>query len=420
MFAYSHGLATSGKGDVTHQYNQGGTMPIRNGERQAAITGVGMCSPGRGNVRPIMDVMLDAVDEALADAGLTLADIDGIATFPLRASFENDSPIDVTLLKETLGVDVNHFSGGVEGPGQYTSIFTAVGAILSGQARHVLCYRTLAQYTQQLLDRAAPPSSGPKPRVSGKWMYHRPFNVMSPASCAAMMFNRHAMEFGTTKEQLGDLVTSFRRNAQKNPRALYRGAMTKDDYMNARMISDPLNIFDCDALLDSSTVIIVSALDAAKDLRKTPLVIEAMSGRIAGRYSWDQYEPLSGMMALETGPAMWNHTDLKPKDVRVANVYDGFSVHAMIWLEALGFCQRGEGGPFIEGGTRIALDGQIPLNTGGGQLSAGRMHGFGLLWETCIQLWGEGGERQVPNNPDVGIAAAGGGPLAGCLLVRRH
>jgi acetyl-CoA acetyltransferase len=117
---------------------------------------------------------------------------------------------------------------------------------------------------------------------------------------------------------------------------------------------------------------------------------------------------------------MWNHTDLKPKDVRVANVYDGFSVHAMIWLEALGFCQRGEGGPFIEGGTRIALDGQIPLNTGGGQLSAGRMHGFGLLWETCIQLWGEGGERQVPNNPDVGIAAAGGGPLAGCLLVRRH
>jgi acetyl-CoA acetyltransferase len=394
-------------------------MTIRNGTRQAAITGVGMCAPGRGVVRPIMDVTLDAIDEALADAGLALSDIDGIATFPLRGSYENDSPIYVTELKETLGIDINHFSGGVEGPGQYSSIMAAVGAILSGQARHVLCYRTLAQYTQQLIDRAASPSTGPKPRVSGKWMYHRPFDVMSPVTCTAMMAKRHMHEFGTTKEQIGWSVLNTRRNAQRNPRALHRGPMTMDDYLNARMISDPLGLFDCDALLDASTVIIVSASDAARDLKKPPLFIEAMSGRCAGRYSWDQYEPLSGMMALETGPALWTHTDLKPSDVKLANLYDGFSIQAMIWMEALGLCGRGESGPFVEGGTRIAIDGEMPLNTGGGQLSAGRMHGYGLLWETCIQLWGEGGERQVPNNPKVGVAAAGGGPIAGCLLIRR-
>ncbi len=394
-------------------------MNIRSGARQAAITGVGMSAPGRGVVRPIMDIMLDAVDEALADAGLSLDNIDGLATFPLRASYENDSPIDVTLLKETLGIDVNHFSGGVEGPGQFTSIMSAVGAVLSGQARHVLCYRTLAQYTQQLIDRAAKPSSGPKPRVSGKWMYHRPFDVMSPVTCTAMMAKRHMHDFGTTKAQIGATVLNSRRNAQGNPRALHRGPMTMDDYMNVRMISDPLGLYDCDALLDASTVIIISALDAARDLRKAPLVIEAMSGRIAGRYSWDQYEPLSGMMALETGPALWTATELKPKDVKVANLYDGFSIQAMIWLEALGFCGRGESGPFVEGGVRIALDGELPLNTGGGQLSAGRLHGFGLLWETCIQLWGEGGARQVPGDPKVGVAAAGGGPLAGCLLIKR-
>jgi acetyl-CoA acetyltransferase len=91
----------------------------------------------------------------------------------------------------------------------------------------------------------------------------------------------------------------------------------------------------------------------------------------------------------------------------------------MIWMEALGLVPRGEVGPFVEGGTRIAIDGELPLNTGGGQLSAGRMHGYGLLWETCIQLWGEGEDRQVPNNPKVGVTAAGGGPLAGCLLIRR-
>jgi acetyl-CoA acetyltransferase len=361
------------------------------------------------------------VDEALADAGLTLADIDGIATFPVKSSYLNDSPIEVIELKETLGIDVNHFSGGVEGPGQLSSIMAAVGAILSGQARHVLCYRTLAQYTQQLLDRAAPPSAATGyRRVSGKWMYHRAFNVMSPVSPTAMMAKRHMHEFGTTKEQLGWIALNGRRNAQGNPRALHRGPLTMDDYMNARMISDPLGLYDCDALLDASTVVIVSALDAAQDLRKPPLVIEAMSGRLAGRYSWDQYEPLSGMMALEAGKDLWNHTDLKPNDVRVANLYDGFTIQTLIWLEALGFCKRGESGPFVDGGTRIAIDGELPLNTGGGQLSAGRLHGYGLLWETCIQLWGEGGDRQVPNDPRIGVAAAGGGPLAGCVLLARH
>jgi acetyl-CoA acetyltransferase len=367
-----------------------------------------------------MDLMLEAVDEALADAGLTLADIDGLATFPVRSSYLNDSPIEVIELKETLGLDLNFFSGGVEGPGQLASIIAAVGAVVSGQARHVLCYRTLAQYTQQLIDRAAPPFTGPRPRVSGKWMYHRPFNVMSPISPTAMMARRHMHEYGTTKEQLGWIALNARRNAQRNPRALHRGPLTMDDYMNARMISDPLGLYDCDALLDASTVVIVSSLEAALDLRKPPLVVESMSGRVAGRYSWDQYEPLSGMMALEAGQALWNHTDLKPGDVQVANLYDGFTIQTLIWMEALGFCKRGESGPFVDGGARIALDGALPLNTGGGQLSAGRLHGFGLLWETCIQLWGEGGERQVPNDPRVGVAAAGGGPLASCVLLTRR
>jgi acetyl-CoA acetyltransferase len=251
-------------------------------------------------------------------------------------------------------------------------------------------------------------------------MYHRPFNVMSPISPTAMMARRHMHEYGTTKEQLGWIALNARRNAQRNPRALHRGPLTMDDYMNARMISDPLGLYDCDALLDASTVVIVSSLEAALDMRKPPLVVESMSGRVAGLYSWDQYEPLSGMMALEAGQALWNHTDLKPGDVQVANLYDGFTIQTLIWMEALGFCKRGESGPFVDGGARIALDGALPLNTGGGQLSAGRLHGFGLLWETCIQLWGEGGERQVPNDPRVGVAAAGGGPLASCVLLTRR
>jgi acetyl-CoA acetyltransferase len=124
-------------------------------------------------------------------------------------------------------------------------------------------------------------------------------------------------------------------------------------------------------------------------------------------------------MALRDAAAqLWTRTDLRPADVDVAELYDGFSFITLAWIEALGFCGKGEGGSFIEGGARIALDGEIPLNTSGGQLSAGRLHGFGLLHEGVTQLRGLGGERQV-QNPEVAVVAVGGGPIAGCMLLTR-
>ena len=125
-------------------------------------------------------------------------------------------------------------------------------------------------------------------------------------------------------------------------------------------------------------------------------------------------------MALRDAAAMlWERTDLEPADVDVAELYDGFSFITLAWLEALGFCAKGEGGPFIEGGERIALNGPLPLNTHGGQLSAGRLHGYGFVHEACVQLWREGGERQIAGQPGVAVAAAGGGPLGGCMLLVR-
>jgi acetyl-CoA acetyltransferase len=129
-------------------------------------------------------------------------------------------------------------------------------------------------------------------------------------------------------------------------------------------------------------------------------------------------------MALRDASAMlWANTALTPADVDVAELYDGFSFITMCWLEGLGFCGKGESGAFVEGGTRIALDGEVPLNTHGGQLSAGRLHGYGFLHEAVLQLRGHAGARQVVRargrHPEVAVAAAGGGPLAGCLLLTR-
>jgi acetyl-CoA acetyltransferase len=114
---------------------------------------------------------------------------------------------------------------------------------------------------------------------------------------------------------------------------------------------------------------------------------------------------------------MWSRTDLTPADVQVAEIYDGFTYLTFAWLEALGLCGTGEAGPFVEGATRIALDGELPLNTYGGQLSAGRMHGYWLLHEACLQLRGQAGDRQLARRPEVAVAAAGGGPIAGCMLL---
>ena len=141
--------------------------------------------------------------------------------------------------------------------------------------------------------------------------------------------------------------------------------------------------------------------------------------RIDGRPSWDQFDDLSTMANRAAGQQLWERTEYTPADVQMAQLYDGFSWITMSWLEALGLCGVGESGPFIEGGTRIARDGQLPLNTHGGQLSAGRLHGYGFLHEAATQMWGEGGARQVPRVPEVAVAAAGGGNTCGCLLLVR-
>jgi acetyl-CoA acetyltransferase len=238
------------------------------------------------------------------------------------------------------------------------------------------------------------------------------------------MAQRHFHEFGTTRAQLGAIPVNQRRNAGLNPNAIYRDPMTLEDYLSVRMVSTPLGLYDCDVPADGSTAIIVSRADSTSGLRKSPVAIEAVGSALRGRPSWDQFDDLTTMAVRDASAMMWERTSLGPDDVDVAELYDGFSFITLCWLEALGFCAKGEGGPFVEGGSRIALDGQIPVNTHGGQLSAGRLHGFGFLHEACVQLWGEGGERQVSRpggrRPEVAVAAAGGGPLATSLLLTRR
>lgn len=397
---------------------------------RAAITGVGQSDVGRRLGREPVGLTVDACLAAIEDAGLDRSDIDGLATYPGNMDQPPGfSGIGITELQDALRLELNWFAGGLELPGQLGSVINACLAVSAGLATHVLCFRTVWEATAQgdkgrssVMPGMSSGGGGGRGgiRMGGFLQWSLPYGAPSAANWIAMYARRHFHEYGTTREQLAGIALNGRRNAALNPKAIYRDPMTLEDYLNVRMISDPLCLYDCDVPADGSTAVIVSRADAVSGLRRPPLRVESVGSAIRGRPSWDQWDDLSTMAARDAGAALWEGTDLRPADVDVAELYDGFSFIALTWLESLGFCGKGEGGPFVEGGTRIARDGgEIPLNTNGGQLSAGRLHGYGFLHEACVQLWNDAGARQVPNSPEVAIAAAGGGPLAGCLLLTR-
>jgi acetyl-CoA acetyltransferase len=135
------------------------------------------------------------------------------------------------------------------------------------------------------------------------------------------------------------------------------------------------------------------------------------------RATWDQRADLTTMAAHDAAATLWEYTDITVRDVDMAQIYDGFSFLTVMWLEALGFCGHGQAGRLLEDEGALALDGELPINTSGGQLSGGRLHGMGFLHEACIQLWGEGGDRQVREQPEVVAVGVGGGPVAGAMLL---
>jgi acetyl-CoA acetyltransferase len=396
------------------------------GERRAVLSGAAQSDIGRRLHRDPFELTLDACIAAIQDAGLTTADIDGVSTYPgmldQPPGFSGGGAVDV---HDALRLELNWWNGGIELPSQLGAVIAACLAVSAGLATHVLCFRSVFEGSAQGEGgRAAVMPGGGSgrgvPRTSGFMEWVLPFSVPSAATWIAMMAQRHFHEYGTTREQLAYIALNARKNAALNPKGIYKDPMSLDDYLNARMISSPLCLYDCDVPCDGATAVIVSRIDTVPDLRKPPLQVEAVGTALHGRPSWDQFDDLTTMAVRDAGAQLWTRTDLEPTDVQLAEMYDGFSFITMAWLEAMKFCGKGESGPFVEGGERIALDGVLPLNTNGGQLSSGRLHGFGFIHEACVQLWGEAGDRQVPGDPEVGVACAGGGPLAGALLLTRR
>jgi acetyl-CoA acetyltransferase len=386
-------------------------------EKNVAITGIGQSEVSRGATKSALELTVDACLEAITDAGLTRADIDGVATWPGGSGEENGfSPVGSAGIQDALRLKLNWYAGGGEAPGQYGAVFNAVGAIAAGLAKNVLIFRTMYEATAR---KTAFANSLIKEgqRQGGIFAWYAPYYNYAAALQQALFFNKYVHESGIKPEQIAQIAINQRRNASLNPKAVYRTPITLDDYMAAPIIATPLRLFDCDVPIDGATAIVLSRMDVAKDLRNPPVRIEAVGSSMQYRNSWTQLDALATQAQPKVAEMMWSRTDLKPKDVDIAELYDGFSFHTINWLENFGFCGRYEAGDFIEGGKRIALEGELPVNTGGGALSAGRLHAYGAVHESCIQLWGRGGDRQVKGDPKVVATSTAGGPLAGCMLL---
>jgi len=387
-------------------------------EHASVISGVGNSPIGRRLMVDPLSLAVEACRAAVVDAGLTFADIDGLATYPGGGVGHGFNEGGVTAVEEALRLRPVWHAGGPEAPGPGGSVVAAMLAVAAGLCRHVLCFRTVWEATYAELLRTGRRRPPPAQPIGRPMAYTAPAGSFSAANTLALGASHYLHRFGATRETFGWIALNARANAALHPDAIYRTPLTMDDYLSARPVSTPFGLYDCDVPCDGAIAVVVSAAETAPDLRRPPIRFEAAGTQIVERLSWDQSTLAHEPQVLGPAAHLWTRTDLRPSDVDLALLYDGFTFNCVSWLEALGFCGIGEAADFLNGGKRIARDGELPLNTHGGQLSHGRTHGFGLLQEAVVQLRHEAGQRQVAD-AEVAVVSSGGlTPSSALLLVR--
>lgn len=372
-------------------------MTDRRRRGSAAIAGVAHADLGQVAAgMTALDLMAQGTLRALEDAGLKLADVDGVFCAATQ------SRMATTALCEYLGITPRHQDGTYMGGSSFMSLLAhAQAAIDSG-----LCEVAVIAYgsTQRTAGRSnvAPKDYNP---------YESPFRPVLPASAYALAASRHMHQYGTTREQLAMIAVAARQWALLNPEAWEKSPLTVDEVLNSRMVSYPLTVRDCCLVTDGGGAIVVTSTEKARTLRK-PVVQVLGTGECLSHLTISNMPDLTRTGAVQSGAAAYEMAGLKPQEIDVVEVYDAFTITTLLFLEDLGFCPKGEGGRFVQDGA-IAPGGQLPVNTNGGGLSFCHpgMYGIFPLIEATRQLRGEAGERQVPG-AQTAIAHGNGGVMS--------
>lgn len=355
---------------------------------RCAIVGIGETDYSRNSGRSDLTLATQAALAAMEDAGVSPLEIDGIVRCDMDTVHSNDLIEAIGLPNVTYWSDVGQ--GGVAPAGM---VGQAVGAILSGQASTVLVFRELNGRSGRRYGQSA----SHQVRTGGGGTYdelYQPYGLLTAGQVFALMAQRHMIEFGTTPEQLASIPLVCRARAQTNLRAqMYGRPLTLDDYMSARMISSPLRLFDFCLESDGACAVIVTSSERAKDLRQPPVTIRAVtqattpSPQPGTMYPVLARPNITELPATAAAEVLYARAGMGPGDIDVAQFYDCFSITVLLQIEDWGFCAKGEGGAFVSSGA-IDLGGSLPVNTGGGHLSEGYMHGLNHVVEGVRQMRG--------------------------------
>ncbi len=368
---------------------------------QAAIVGVAdLVSPTGELEQHGRALEVAMVHAALEDAGLTIDDVDGIAAGGMP-----------TGLAEYLAVQPRYLDGTMVGGSSYElHVEHAAAAIAAG-----LCEVVVGVY-------AATPRSDRKQRRGGNGFrgmpgpnpmleWEMPYGLRMPMGAYALAASRHLAQYGTTSEQLAQIAVDTRRWAALNPNARYRDPITIEDVLASPLQVSPLHLLDCCLVTDGAGAFVMTSAERARDLPKPPAYV--LGAATCGTHSMiTEMHDLTTTGGAVSGPAAFAMAGVKPADVDLLMGYDSFTITALLHLEDLGFCAKGEGGPFVEDG-KLGPGGSLPMNTNGGGLSYTHpgQYGMFLLVEAVRQLRGECGERQLAD-PHIAVAHGSGGVLS--------
>lgn len=369
---------------------------------KVAIVGVGHAGLVDAQGHTDIEILAQAAAQAVADAGLSMRDIDGLATCSSLATMWSMPVV------EYLGIRPQYIEATMLGGSSFVAhLLPSVMALVSGQCNAVLvCYGS----TQK----TAP--FGRKEGVKARAMldpqpYEQPYGPISPITSYALAAARHMHQYGTTREQLAEVAVAARKWAQLNPEAALRDPLTIDDVLAARMVSDPLGVRDCCLVTDGAGAFVMVRAEQARDLPQPPVYVLGNATAVWNRQISSMAD-LTVTAAQESGRRAFEMAGVGVSDIDVVELYDAFTINTLLFLEDLGFCPKGEGGPFVQDGA-IAPGGRLPVNTNGGGLSCVHpgMYGVFLVIEAVRQLRGQAGERQV-RGAELALVHGNGGTLS--------
>jgi acetyl-CoA acetyltransferase len=345
----------------------------------------------------------EAARDALADAGLAPSDVDG---FTCYSTGDSAGPMQVA---HAIGIDDLGWSASIAGGGNAVAsvVAGAAAAIVTNQADVVVVYRVLGSGTRY--GRATGAIQAP-----GDGQFAAPHGYLVPPQWFAMWCRRHQAVYGSTSEDLGAIAIQERLHASKNPAAIAQDPITLDDYLAGRWVNDPFRVFDCCYEVDGAVALVLTSADRAADLAHKPVYPLAVADANGQGGHVDQWDDMTCMYSRDAAPRLWKKVGLGPKDMDLALMYDCFTYTVMATFEDFGFCAKGEVGDFFREG-RATYGGDVVVNSHGGLLSEGYLHGLNHHYEAVLQLRGEAGVRQVAG-AETALVTAGAGPYGGALV----